>query len=81
VTETDPHRSPRTSTSEGENLARMLRSSLLASAIAAVIAFVAFGIFVGDSAMMAQWVLMASIVAGSAAFTGMTIARRISGKN
>jgi hypothetical protein len=46
-----------------------------------VIAFVAFGIFVGDSAMMAQWVLMASIVAGSAAFIGMTIARRISGKN
>lgn len=57
-------------------LARALRSSLLAAAIAAIIAFIAFGIFAGDSEVMARWMVMSALLAGSGGYIGGLIAGR-----
>lgn len=57
-------------------LARALRSSLLAAAIAAVIAFIAFGLFVGDSTVMFRWMVMLALLAGSGCYIGMSIVVR-----
>ncbi len=74
----DDQRASRVSTDpdDANRLAQALRSSLLAAAIAAVIAFVAFGLVVGDSTVVFRWMVMAALLAGSGCYIVMAVVVR-----